>query len=159
MVIYVKQLSGYLPNNMSGKPGIWNPTCQSENAAQPMSFHSHFSSLQSCYGGYTTQLSMFAKALITSCQPLTWPQDEVYQAIHGCRLQSVCVCGLEDMALQWKGLRGLWSLRSKHWTSRNWEPPSQFLEHWGSKAWLGSKSSSFNVNIHKAKADGSDVRV
>lgn len=72
----------------------------------------------------------FPQSLSLFCIWLTWPQEEVYQLRHGWRLQGIWLCGLEDMALQWKGRSCLWSLMSKHWTSRDLMPPSQFLEHW-----------------------------
>lgn len=75
-------------------------------------------------------LHIFTLPLIIGFILLTWPQEEVYQSRHGCRLQVIWVCGLEDMARQWKGRRGRWSRKSKHWTSRDLMPPSQFLEHW-----------------------------
>lgn len=72
----------------------------------------------------------FPESLSLFCVWLTWPQEEVYQLRHGWRLQGIWLCGLEDMALQWKGRSCLWSLMSKHWTSRDLTPPSQFLVHW-----------------------------
>ncbi len=80
---------------------------------------------------------------------LTWPQEEVYQSRHAWRLQGIWVCGLEDMALQWKGRRGLWSRRSKHWTSRDLIPPSQFLEHW-EETWCDWYSNSTSYYFHPA---------
>lgn len=82
-----------------------------------------------------THQCIFSQPLSLFCLLLTWPQEEVYQSRHGWRLQGIWVCGLEDMARQWKGRRGRWSRMSKHWTSRDLLPPSQFLEHW-EKTWL-----------------------
>lgn len=49
---------------------------------------------------------------------------------HVRRLQGICVCGLGDIIRQWKGRRSRSFRMSKHWTSRDLMPPSQFLEHW-----------------------------
>lgn len=88
----------------------------------------------------------FPESLSLFCVWLTWPQEEVYQLRHGWRLQGIWLCGLEDMALQWKGRSCLWSLMSKHWTSRDLTPPSQFLVHW-EKTWHDWYSNTMSYDF------------
>lgn len=87
------------------------------------------------YSDSLVTLYFFTMSVIICFTLLTWPQEEVYQSRQGWRLQGSWVCGLEDIARQWKGRSALWSRMSKHWTSRDLTPPSQFLEHWEKKCY------------------------